>query len=130
MKILYSQINLLDHTRHAVFSQEHPAAAHLTLQIVGRVFHRELRSDVAQINRAHSRLSQCDELIGAGHEAGELKEQLEQGQPFRGIVVPVRVGGIERWWSPDRMWLIAGAPDWPPASPCGGWSALSDRTPK
>jgi diguanylate cyclase (GGDEF)-like protein/PAS domain S-box-containing protein len=39
------------------------------------------------------------ELVGAAPEATDLGELLEEGQAFRNVVVPVRVDGVERWWS-------------------------------
>jgi diguanylate cyclase (GGDEF)-like protein/PAS domain S-box-containing protein len=38
------------------------------------------------------------ELIGEAPEAGDLRQLLEEGRPFRNVVVPVKVGA-ERWWS-------------------------------
>lgn len=39
------------------------------------------------------------ELIGSPHEAADLRGLLEAGQAFRNVVVPVRVRGVEHWWS-------------------------------
>jgi len=39
------------------------------------------------------------ELIGSPQEASDLRALLEAGQPFRNVVVPVRVDGVEHWWS-------------------------------
>jgi diguanylate cyclase (GGDEF)-like protein/PAS domain S-box-containing protein len=39
------------------------------------------------------------ELVGAAPEASDLTELLNEGRSFRNVVVPVRVGGVERWWS-------------------------------
>jgi hypothetical protein len=36
------------------------------------------------------------ELVGAAHEAADLRELLEEGRAFRNVVVPVRVRGEER----------------------------------
>jgi diguanylate cyclase (GGDEF)-like protein/PAS domain S-box-containing protein len=39
------------------------------------------------------------ELLAEAPEAGDLRELLEEGRAFRNVVVPIRVGGVERWWS-------------------------------
>jgi diguanylate cyclase (GGDEF)-like protein/PAS domain S-box-containing protein len=39
------------------------------------------------------------QLIGDAPEASDLRELLEEGRPFRNLVVPVRVEGDEHWWS-------------------------------
>ncbi|MFA7603078.1 MAG: EAL domain-containing protein [Novosphingobium sp.] len=39
------------------------------------------------------------QLLDEAVEANDLRELLEEGRPFRNVVVPVRVGGAERWWS-------------------------------
>jgi diguanylate cyclase (GGDEF)-like protein/PAS domain S-box-containing protein len=39
------------------------------------------------------------ELIGDAPEAADLRQLLDEGRPFRNVVVPVKVGLSERWWS-------------------------------
>ncbi|RZK02452.1 MAG: bifunctional diguanylate cyclase/phosphodiesterase [Novosphingobium sp.] len=39
------------------------------------------------------------ELIGDAPEAGDLRELFNEGRAFRNVVVPIRVGGVENWWS-------------------------------
>lgn len=39
------------------------------------------------------------DVLGTAPEVSRLRELLEIGQPFRNVVVPVRVDGAERWWS-------------------------------
>ena len=38
-------------------------------------------------------------VLGTAPEVSSLREILEMGQPFRNVVVPVRIDGTERWWS-------------------------------
>ena len=39
------------------------------------------------------------DLVGTVPEASDLTELLNEGRSFRNVVVPVRTGGGERWWS-------------------------------
>jgi diguanylate cyclase (GGDEF)-like protein/PAS domain S-box-containing protein len=39
------------------------------------------------------------QLIGEAPEAVDLRDLLEEGRPFRNLVVPVRIDGVEHWWS-------------------------------
>ncbi|MBV1688075.1 EAL domain-containing protein [Novosphingobium sp. G106] len=39
------------------------------------------------------------ELLSEAAEAADLRELLEEGRAFRNVVVPIRVDGVEHWWS-------------------------------
>ncbi len=54
-------------------------------------------------------------LCHEGHERHDLQERLDRKQPFRDIIVPLTIGGMEHWWS------INGRPVEGPHGQDAGW---------
>ncbi len=43
--------------------------------------------------------TQLLQLIGDAPEAGDLRQLLNEGRAFRNVVIPMKVDGIDHWWS-------------------------------